>query len=140
MPDASGAAKAGIADTPLVIIVSCKDGSALDAGLVTQNMSAEAQLLGYGTKIIASPTIALNGEKQTEYRELLGIPDDMSAVCMLLIGKTDAEAYDAVSGPLRETAWKKSSLICSNIIKTVNGMCIYPVLGFLSTTLSLPYS
>jgi len=61
-------------------------------------MSAEAQLLGYGTKIISSPTIALNGEKQAEYKEFLGIPDDMTAVCILLIGKTDQEAYDAVSG------------------------------------------
>ena len=98
MPAASVTAKAGIADAPLVIVISCKEGSELDAGLATQNMSAEAQLLGYGTKIISSPTIALNGEKQAEYKELLGIPDDMSAVCVLLIGKTDTEAYDAVSG------------------------------------------
>ncbi|MDO5444900.1 MAG: nitroreductase family protein [Eubacteriales bacterium] len=94
----SGGAKAGISDAPLVIIVSCKPGSELDAGLATQNMSVEAQLLGYGTKIISSPTISLNGPNQAEYKELLGIPDDMAAVCVLLIGKTNTEEFDAVSG------------------------------------------
>ena len=60
-------------------MISCKEGSEFDAGLACQNMSAEAQLLGYGTKIISSPTIALNGEGQETFHELLGIPDDQSA-------------------------------------------------------------
>lgn len=49
-------------------------------------MSAEAQLLGHETKIISSPTIALNGEEQQTFRELLGIPEDQSAVAVLLVG------------------------------------------------------
>lgn len=100
MPAAPGGsgAKAGIGDAPLVIIISCKSGSELDAGLATQNMSAEAQLLGYGTKIISSPTIALNGTKQAEYKEVFGIPEEMAAVCVLLVGRTDIENLDAVSG------------------------------------------
>ena len=77
------------------------DGVQIDlhhAGLACQNMSAEAQLLGYGTKIISSPTIALNGEEQEAFRELLGIPDDQSAVAVLLIGKADTSSdADAVS-------------------------------------------
>ncbi len=84
--------KAGIADAPLVIIVSAKAGSEFDAGLACQNMSVEAQLLGYGTKIISSPTMALNGEKQAEYKELLGIPEDQSVVAVLLIGFEDTTA------------------------------------------------
>lgn len=68
--------KAGVADAPLAIVISCTEGNELSAGLACQNMSVEAQLLGYGTKILSSPTIALNGTKQTEYKELLGIPDD----------------------------------------------------------------
>ena len=56
--------KAGIADAPLVIVISCKAGSELDAGLACQNMSGVAQLLGYGTKIVTSPTMALNGTDQ----------------------------------------------------------------------------
>ena len=75
--------------------LSCKDCFRIDNA---QNMSVEAQLLGYGTKLISSPKIALNGDKQEEYRELLGIPEDMTAVCMLLVGKTDTEQYDAASG------------------------------------------
>ena len=99
MPPAPGgsAAKAGMADAPLAIVISCSEGGEFDAGLACQNMSAEAQLLGYGTKIISSPTIALNGTKQKEYRKLLGIPEDQSAVAVLLVGKEKTGA-DAVTG------------------------------------------
>ncbi len=103
-PSASGSGastapnKAGIADAPLAIVISAKAGSEFDAGLACQNMSVEAQLLGYGTKILSSTTMVLNGEKQAEYRELLGIPEDMSAVAVLLVGFADeAAAADAVS-------------------------------------------
>ena len=63
-------------------------------------MSVTAQLLGYGTKILTSPTIALNGEKQEEYRQLLGIPEDYSAAAILLVGYADssAEEADGVTG------------------------------------------
>ena len=67
--------KAGIADAPLVIVISCKTGSELDAGLACQNMSGTAQLLGYGTKIITSATMALNGSGQDALRQQLGIPE-----------------------------------------------------------------
>lgn len=89
--------KAGIADAPLAIIISCADGSELDAGLACQTMSAAAQLLEYGTKIISSPTMVLNGENSSEYVDLLGIPDGYSVVAVLLIGHEDTtvdESYD----------------------------------------------
>lgn len=70
----------------------------MDAGLACQNMSVTAQLLGYGTKIISSPTMALNGEKQDEYRALLGIPDNQSAVAVLLIGYVDTAVDETVDG------------------------------------------
>ena len=94
-----GAAKAGVADAPLAIIVSCPQGSAFDAGLACQNMSVAAQLLGYGSKIISSPTMALNGAKQDTYREILGIPENYSTVAVLLVGYDDGqtEAADAVT-------------------------------------------
>ena len=98
----SGAApaKADITGAPLAIVVSCAEGSELDAGLACQTMSVTAQLLGYGTKILTSPTIALNGEKQEEYRQLLGIPEDYSAVAVLLVGYADssAEETDGATG------------------------------------------
>ncbi len=90
-------AKAGIGDAPLVIIVSAKDGSDLDAGLAAQLMTVEASLLGYGTKIISSPTMVLNGEEKAHYQEVLGIPSDMSAKAVILIGKYDEKNLDAVS-------------------------------------------
>ena len=57
-------------------------------------MSVTANLLGYGTKIISSPTIALNGEKQQQYKELLGIPEDQAAVAVLLVGQQDKTANE----------------------------------------------
>lgn len=106
----SSVLKAGIADAPLVIVISCSDGSELDAGLACQTMSVAAQLLGYGTKIISSPTLAVNGEKQAAYREQLGIPENQAAAAFLLIGMEDtsmdesADAYTSATprNPLDE--------------------------------------
>ena len=71
-----------------------------------KNMSVEAQLLKYGTKIISSPTIVLNGENQETFRELLGIPDDQSAVAVLLVGMEDTslEADAVTAATIRNAA------------------------------------
>ena len=106
-PPASGSgglSKAGLTDAPLAIVISCVEGSALDAGLACQNMSVTAQLLGYGTKIISSPTMALNGGKQAEYRELLGIPENQAAAAILLIGKEDTSIDPTADGYTGATA------------------------------------
>lgn len=101
MPSTDGSSvKADVTDAPLIIVVSCKSGSEFSAGLATQNMSAEAQILGYGTKILSSTVMSINGN--AELRNQLGIPDDMSAVCVLIIGKTDTEKYDAVTSATTE--------------------------------------
>ena len=94
----SGASKAGIADAPLAIIVSGASESELDAGLACQNMSVTAQLLGYGSKIISSPTMALNGTNQETYKELLGIPAEYAAVAVLLVGYEDTSVDETVDG------------------------------------------
>ncbi len=97
-----GTAKAGIADAPLAILISCGDGKEYDAGLATQAMNSAALALGYGTKIVSSPSIALNGEKQAEYKAQLGIPDEMAFVGAILIGEaTDTGTLDAdaITGP-----------------------------------------
>ena len=93
----SGAApaKADITGAPLAIVISCGEDSELDAGLACQTMSVTAQLLGYGAKILTAPTMALNGEKQEEYRQLLGIPEDYSAAAILLVGYADSSAGEA---------------------------------------------
>ncbi len=90
--------KAGLTDAPLAIIISCSDGSDFDAGLACQNMSAEAHLLGYGTKILSSTTIALNGERKAEFDEMLSIPDGYSAVAVLLVGKEDTSIDENMDG------------------------------------------
>ena len=93
-----GVSKAGLTDAPLAIVISCADGSELDAGLACQNMSVTAQLMGYGTKILSSPTMALNGANQAEYKELLGIPENQAAAAVLLIGKEDTSIDESVDG------------------------------------------
>ncbi len=97
-PSTGKTVKAGLTDAPLAIIVSCSDGSDFDAGLACQNMSAEAQLLGYGTKILSSTTIALNGERKAEFDEILGVPDGYSAVAVLLVGKEDTSIDETMDG------------------------------------------
>ena len=92
MPDfAKMPSKAGIGDAPLTIVVSCKEGSELDAGLAVQNMSAEAQLLGYGTKIMTAPTMALNND---ECKSMLDIPEGQKIVAVLIVGKAAEEKED----------------------------------------------
>ena len=89
--------KAGIGDAPLTVVISCEEGAELSAGLAVQNMSAEAQLLGYGTKIMTAPTMAWNTE---EYKILLNVPEGHKIAAVLLVGKVAAEEDypDAVSG------------------------------------------
>ena len=98
----AGAGKAGpkaaVGDSPVAIIISAKDGSEFDAGLAAQLMAVESFARGYGVKIISSPTIALNGANKAEYKKILGIPEDMNAKAVLLIGKYDKSNIDAVTG------------------------------------------
>ncbi len=104
IPSASAgmpSSKAGLTDAPLAIVVSCQQGSELDAGLACQSMYIEAQLLGYGAKIISSPTIALNGDRKAEFDKLLGIPEGQSAAAILLVGVSDIsdeQTADAAAG------------------------------------------
>lgn len=98
--------KAGIGDAPLTIVISCNEGSELDAGLAIQNMSAEAQLLGYGIKIMTSPKMALNND---EYKSLLSIPDGQNVVAVLIVGKAASEKDnpDAVSSATTRNAFEE---------------------------------
>ena len=95
--------KAGIGDAPLTIVISCNEGSELNAGLAVQNMSAEAQLLGYGTKIMTAPTMALNND---EYKEMLSVPEEQKIAAVLIVGKpaTEEDNPDAVSSATTRSA------------------------------------
>ena len=96
--DLSSSTRASMVDAPVSIVVSCKDTAKFDAGLAIQTMSVEAQLLGYGSKIFVYPMVTINGERQTEFKEILGIPEDMTAVALLIVGVEDKNT-DAVSAP-----------------------------------------
>ena len=95
-------AKAGFGDSPVAIIVY-KNGSSMspnadfDCGLATQNMVIAAVSLGYGAKIISSPTGTLNGAEHDAICQKLGVDSSLQAVAVLLIGRPD-ENLDAVSG------------------------------------------
>jgi len=96
--------KTGIGDAPLTIVISCKESSELDAGLAVQNMSAQAQLMGYGTKIMTAPTMALNTD---EYKAMLSIPEGQKIAAVLIVGKPAAEQDnpDAVSSATTRNAF-----------------------------------
>lgn len=104
--------KAGIGDSPLTIVISCKEGSEFDAGLAVQNMSAEAQLLGYGTKIMTAPTMALNND---EYKEMLSVPEGQKIAAVLIVGKaaTEKDNPDAVSSATTRNAFNDVVTIIS---------------------------
>ena len=97
-----GGAKAALGDSPLAIIVYMDESTsspnpAFDCGLAVQNMYIAAASLGYGAKIISSPTMSLNGENHDQICEKLGVDTSLTAVAVLLVGKAD-QTVDGVSG------------------------------------------
>ena len=101
-PMAAGGAKAALGDSPLAILVYMDESSkspnpSFDCGLAVQNMYIAAVSLGYGAKVISSPTMTLNGEKHDQICEKLGVDPSLTAVAVLLVGKPD-ETVDGVSG------------------------------------------
>lgn len=98
----AGGAKAGLGDSPVAIIVymdeqSKSPNASFDCGLACENMLIAAKSLGYGAKIVSSPTMQLNGENHDTLCEKLGVDKSMTAVAVLLIGR-EAEGVDGASG------------------------------------------
>ena len=97
----SGSAKASLGDSPLAIVIykdtaSKSPSPDYDCGLATQNMVIAASSLGYGVKIVSSPTMSLNGANHDQICEKLGVDTSLQAVAVLLVGKP-SESTDAVS-------------------------------------------
>ncbi len=86
-PPAGVLPRAQVADAPLVVFVSVDKGSEYDAGLASQAICVAAVMLGYGTKIVSSPTAVLNGVKRDEYKKLLSVPEGKYFAAVILIGK-----------------------------------------------------
>lgn len=85
-------------DAPIVIVVSNRDGAELDADLVAESMATQAQALGYTAEIIMAPDATIDTVNQNENKDLLDIPDDMSAVCLIVIGRANTTSVDMVAG------------------------------------------
>lgn len=87
-------------NTSVAIVISQTDlltTDSFDCGLACEAMSITAQLLGYGAKILAHPNLILNGEEQDRYKEVFAIPEDHTAIAILVIGVPDTDHPDAVT-------------------------------------------
>ena len=98
----AGGAKAGLGDSPVTIIVymdgnSKSPNASFDCGLACENMLIAAKSLGYGAKLVSSPTLQLNGDDHDALCEKLGVDKSLTAVAVLLIGR-EAEGVDGASG------------------------------------------
>ena len=107
--------KASLGDSPLAIIVYMNENTsspnpAFDCGLAVQNMYIAASSLGYGAKIVSSPTMSLNGGNHDQICEKLGIDSSLTAVAVLLIGKTD-DTVDAVSSATTRSDLSEKTVI-----------------------------
>ena len=113
-PMAASGAKAGLGDSPAAIIIYRNDASKspnadFDCGLAAQNMVIAAASLGYGVKIVSSPTMTLNGTNHDALCEKLGVNSSLQAVAVLLIGRADADATS--SATTREALEEKTRII-----------------------------
>ena len=93
---ASGSAKAALGDSPAAIIIYMDKSTPspdpdFDCGLAAENMAVAAASLGYGVKIVSSPTMTLNGDNHDSLCEKLGVDSSLQAVAVLLIGKKDTD-------------------------------------------------
>jgi nitroreductase len=115
-PMGGSGAKASLGDSPAAIIIykngeSKSPDASFDCGLAAQNMVIAASSLGYGVKIVSSPTRTLNGDNHDALCEKLGVDPSMQAVAVLLIGKADAGTDATSSATTRESFETKTSII-----------------------------
>lgn len=101
---ASSGAKASMKDAAVAIVISCTSTlkwNSFDSGAACERMAIAARVLGYGTKVVASPCDAINADEQLKSR--CGISDNRTAIAVLLIGKTD-ESVDGATGATTRNA------------------------------------
>ena len=116
-PGAGGSgAKASLGNSPAAIIIYKNPGSKspnadYDCGLATQNMVIAAASLGYGVKIVSSPTMTLNGSDHDAICEKLGVDPSMQAVAVLLIGYPDNTTDAATGATTRDDLETKTVII-----------------------------
>lgn len=110
-----GSAKAGVGDSPVAVVVYLNEAgmgvSSFDCGLACQNMFIAANALGYGAKIVSSPTMTLNGADHDQWCEKLGVDPAYTAVAVLLIGVPDSETDAVTSATERDPIDAKVSFV-----------------------------
>jgi len=111
-----GGAKASLGDSPVAIIIyksgdSRSTDASFDCGLATQNMVIAASSMGYGVKVVSSPTMTLNGANHDALCEKLGVDPSMQAVAVLLIGKADTSVDATTGATTRESLDAKTRVI-----------------------------
>jgi len=88
---------------PLLILMSAPIDapySTINTALAAENMLLQATGLGLGSCFLVSPTLALNGEQNSDTAKASGIPDNHKLQCALVIGYTADESKFAIG--LRE--------------------------------------
>lgn len=115
-PGGSGSPKAGLGDSPVAIIIymdehTSSPNASFDCGLAAQNMYIAAVSLGYGVKIVSSPTMSLNGSNHDAFCELLGADPSLQAVAVLLIGRPDTGVDLTTGATARFSLSEKTNII-----------------------------
>ncbi|MBQ8962578.1 MAG: nitroreductase family protein [Clostridia bacterium] len=111
-----GSAKAGLGDSPVAVIIymngdTASPNASFDCGLACENMFIAAKALGYGSKIVSSPTLQLNGDDHDALCAKLGVDKTYTAVAVLLIGHEE-HSVDSTSGAsVRNTIEEKVSFM-----------------------------
>lgn len=113
---AGTSAKATLGDSPVAIIIymdksTASANPAFDCGLACQNMVVAATMLGYGTKIVSSPTMALNGDKHDILCQILGVDISLSAIAVLLVGYRDDSTDAVTNASVRNALEEKVSFV-----------------------------
>ena len=113
---ASFGTKASLGDSPAAIIIYMNEATkspnaSFDCGLAAQNMYIAAASLGYGVKIVSSPTMTLNGTDHDALCAQLGVDPSMQAVAVLLIGCPDTGTDTTSSATTRSEFSEKVSMI-----------------------------
>lgn len=106
--------KLGLADATVAIFIygtNNMETDSFDCGLATEAMSVAALSLGYGTKILSSPSIALNGEKKDEFDKLLQIPEGYNNIAVLIIGHNDKSVDTTTNASTRSAMDEKVKFI-----------------------------
>lgn len=76
---------------PAAIVIYADNAEAspnagFDCGAAAQNMIYTANTMGYGSAVITTPLVALNGENHDSWCLQFGIDTEMNAVAIVLIG------------------------------------------------------